>query len=172
MLEVLTLPSRIESTPLEHPSVPISFKTSGIVNNLPYAWSRCCLFLLMSISSFFSESITISYWIVLDLRILFQSVKSLGTSIYFNPDFIFGFIWKQIDACVVFICSIALSCQIAFSFRYFPSNSREIASSCRCCRWIDGSIEMMSLNFFSCDWNLMYGMGQGCNIGIIVLREF
>ena len=74
------------------PSWPMSFNTSGVVNNVPYACPRCCMFLSIRISSIFSGSVTMSRVIFFDLGILFQSLKSRGTFICFKPNFWFVFI--------------------------------------------------------------------------------
>ena len=129
--EVSALPCNREPAPSEQSSVPISFMTSGVVNKVPWAWPRCCYFLLVNISSIHSGSLIIFHWVALDFGMLFQSVKSLVTSICWSSDFRLGVIWKLIDAWVYFICSIVMSYLIAFSLGHFPSSYCAIERSWR-----------------------------------------
>ena len=71
MWEVLAVSSRMESASSENPSCPMSYNTSGVVNNAPYACQRCCLFLSIRNSSIFSGSVSMSHLIFSDLEILF-----------------------------------------------------------------------------------------------------
>ena len=103
------------------------------------------MFLLVGMSLIFSGSVTIFHWIVLDLGMLFQSVKSLA--LRYASIHILDLVSCKTDWCMsFFICSIANSFQISFPFGSLPSSSRAIASPCRCCRRSDGAIEIVSLN--------------------------
>ena len=146
--EVSALPCNRNSVPLEYPSLPISWMTSGVVNKIPWASPRCYLFLLINIFSILSGSVIVSHCIVLDFGMLFQYVKSLGTYICLSLDFRFGFMWKLIDEWVFFLCSIAMICWITLPLEHFPSISNAIANSWRCCLRSDSDITMVSHNFF------------------------
>ena len=53
MWEMATVSSRTESASSEHPLCSTSCNTSGVVNNVPCACLRCCMFLSIRISSIF-----------------------------------------------------------------------------------------------------------------------
>ena len=88
------------------------------------------------------------HWIDFDLGILFQSIKTFGTYIFFSLDFIFGFMWKWMDACVFIIYYIAISCLISLLVRYFMFNYKAITIFCSCWRRSVGVIATFPLNFF------------------------
>ena len=131
MSKTSVLPCNTYAAPLKYPSAPMSFIISGVVNRVPWVCPRCCPFLLIRISSIVLGYVIVFYYIVLNFGMLFQSVKSLGTSICLSPGFRFSCMWNIIGSWVFLIFPITIIFRISLPLEYYPSISRAIRISCR-----------------------------------------